>query len=128
MHLDSNTRDVPRSSVDRAMCRRDTIALAILVALGLTSSDAGRRLANAAKKGNKKKEGASSSGREVDRVAEQYKGAKYTLGGASPKGFDCSGFTWYVYQTATGMDITRGVEEQWQLGRAVGHGEWQPGD
>jgi cell wall-associated NlpC family hydrolase len=139
MHLDSNTKDVPRSSVNRAMCRRDAIALAILVALGLTSSDAGRHLADAAKKGKKAnkrtekdkgkdKERASSSGREVVRVAQKYKGAKYTWGGASPKGFDCSGFTWYVYQKATGMDITRGVEEQWQLGRAVGHGEWQPGD
>jgi cell wall-associated NlpC family hydrolase len=137
--LDSTTRDVPRSSVDRAMRRRDAIGLAILVALGLTSSDPGRHPADAAKKGKKVKkrkekdkgkntEGASSSGREVVRVAEQYKGAKYTWGGASPKGFDCSGYTWYVNKNATGMDITRGVEGKWQLGRAVGHGEWQPGD
>lgn len=61
-------------------------------------------------------------------MAQKYKGAKYTWGGASPKGFDCSGFTWYVYQKATGMDITRGVEEQWKFGRSVGRGEWQPGD
>ena len=62
------------------------------------------------------------------RVAQKYEGAKYTWGGASPKGFDCSGFTWYVYQKATGMDITRGVEEQWQFGQSIGHGEWQAGD
>jgi cell wall-associated NlpC family hydrolase len=124
------------------MRRRDAVGLAILVALGLTTSDAGRRLVDAAKKAKKDKkdkkrkkkdkgkdkQGASSSGREVVRVAQKYKGAKYTWGGASPKGFDCSGFTWYCYQKATGMDITRGVEEQWQRGRAVGHGEWQPGD
>jgi cell wall-associated NlpC family hydrolase len=123
------------------MRRRDAVSLAILVALGLTTTDAGRQLADAAKKakkdkkkkGKKKdrgktKEGASSSGREVVRVAQKYKGAKYTWGGASPKGFDCSGFTWYCYNKAAGMDITRGVDEQWQLGRAVGHGEWQPGD
>jgi cell wall-associated NlpC family hydrolase len=142
MHQDVNTRDVPGSSVDRVMRRRDAVGLAILVALGLTTSEAGRRLADAAKKAKKDKkdkkrkkkdkgkdkQGASSSGREVVRVAQKYKGAKYTWGGASPKGFDCSGFTWYCYQKATGMDITRGVEEQWQRGRAVGHGEWQPGD
>jgi peptidoglycan DL-endopeptidase CwlO len=134
-----NIGNVPRSSVDRAMRRRDAIGLAILAALGLTSSDAGRRNVVAAKKDKKQKkrkkkdksgnkQGASSSGREVVRVAQKYKGAKYTWGGASPKGFDCSGFTWYVYQKATGMDITRGVEEQWQHGRSVGHGEWKPGD
>ena len=136
---DVNQRDVPRSIIDRAMRRRDAIGLAILLALGLTSSDADRRLAVAAKKDKKakkrkkknkgkNKQRASRSGREVVRVAQKYEGSKYVWGGASPKGFDCSGFTWYVYQKATGMDITRGVEEQWRLGRAVGHGDWQPGD
>jgi cell wall-associated NlpC family hydrolase len=128
--------DVQHSSVERVIRRRDAIGLAALAALGLISSDAGRDLVDAAKKNKKRKkdkkgkdtQGASSSGREVIRVAQKYKGAKYTWGGASPKGFDCSGFTWYVYQKATGMDITRGVEEQWQLGHSVGRGEWQPGD
>lgn len=131
-----NKRDVPRSSVDRVIRRRDAIGLAALAALGLISSDAGRDLVDAAKKDKKRKndkkgkhkQDVSGSGREVVRVAQKYKGAKYTWGGSSPKGFDCSGFTWYVYQKATGMDITHGVEEQWQLGHSVGRGEWQPGD
>jgi peptidoglycan DL-endopeptidase CwlO len=114
---DVNNRAVLRSSVDRAMRRRDAIGLAILVALGLISSDAAWRLA-----------GAASSGREVVRMAKKYKGAKYKAGGASPKGFDCSGFTWYVYKKATGKDISRGVEEQWKFGRSVGRGKWRPGD
>jgi cell wall-associated NlpC family hydrolase len=127
------------SSVERVVGRRDALGIAALISLGLISSDAGRDLVDAAKKNKKRKkekkdkkgkdtQGASSSGREVVRVAQKYKGAKYTWGGASPKGFDCSGFTWYVYQKATGMDITRGVEEQWQLGNSVGRGEWQSGD
>jgi cell wall-associated NlpC family hydrolase len=74
---------VPRSGAGRAIRRRDAIGLAILIALGLTSSDAVSRLAHAA-----------SSGREVVRVAKKYEGARYKSGGASPKGFDCSGFTW----------------------------------
>ena len=129
---------VPRPTFDRATHRRDAIGLAILGALGLTSSDVSGRLADAAKKEKSKKrkkkdkgknkQGASSSGREVVRVAQKYEGSKYVWGGASPKGFDCSGFTWYVYQKATGMDITRGVEEQWQRGNSVGRGAWQPGD
>ncbi|MCD6031918.1 MAG: cell wall-associated hydrolase [Thermomicrobiales bacterium] len=134
-----DNRELPPSAVDRAMRRRDLIGRAFLVALGLTSSDASRHRVDAAKrekkqekrkkgKKGKNKQGASSSGREVVRVAQKYKGARYTWGGASPKGFDCSGFTWYVYQKATGMDITRGVEEQWRHGRSVSHGAWQPGD
>jgi cell wall-associated NlpC family hydrolase len=131
-----NNGSVFRSSVERVVGRRDAIGIAALVAVGLIATDADRDLVDAAKKEKKRKkdkkgedtQGASSSGREVVRVAQKYKGAKYTWGGASPKGFDCSGFTWYVYQKATGMDITRGVEEQWQLGHSVGRGEWQPGD
>jgi len=127
---------VSRPSSDRAIRRRDAVGLAMLVALGLASSAAGGRLVDAAKKDEKrkkkkkgkKKQDASSSGREVVRVAQKYKGARYVWGGSSPKGFDCSGFTWYVYKKATGMDITHGVEEQWQFGHSVGRGDWQPGD
>jgi len=114
---DVNVSAVPRSGVGRAIRRRDAIGLAILIALGLTSNDAVWRLADAA-----------GSGREVVRVAKKYKGSRYKSGGASPKGFDCSGFTWYVYKKATGEDITRGVEEQWKHGRSVGRGKWRPGD
>ena len=117
MVQDINSSAVPRSSVDRVMRRRDAIGAAALVALGLTASGAGWRVADAASNGN-----------EVVRVAKKYKGARYKAGGASPKGFDCSGFTWYVYKKATGKDITRGVEEQWKHGRSVGRGKWRPGD
>jgi cell wall-associated NlpC family hydrolase len=114
---DVNNSAVPRSSADRAIRRRDAIGAAILVALCLTASGAGRRVADAA-----------ANGRAVVRVAKKYKGARYKWGGASPKGFDCSGFTWYVYKKVTGKDITRGVEEQWKHGRSVGRGKWRPGD
>jgi cell wall-associated NlpC family hydrolase len=114
---DASNSAIRRSNVGRAMPRREAIGLAILGALGLTSSDAGWRPA-----------GAASNGREVVRVAKKYKGAKYKWGGASPKGFDCSGFTWYVYKKAAGKDISRSVEEQWKRGRAVSRGKWRPGD
>src|SRR5215212_1473093 len=133
MLQDHHNTDNPRSTLERAMRRRDAIGLAVLAALGLTLSDAGRHLAHAAKKEKKKEKGktkqdGSGSGRDVVQVAQKYKGAKYTWGGASPKGFDCSGFTWYVYNKATGKDISRGVEEQWRQGGSVGRGKWQAGD
>ena len=99
------------------MSRLDAISLAILIELGLTSSDAGRRLADAA-----------DSGPQVVRVAKKYKGATYKWGGASPRGFDCSGFIWYVCKKATGKSITRGVNEQSKHGRSVSRGKWRLGD
>lgn len=134
-------KGVQRFGEDRAVDRRRAIGLAALItALGLIGSVTISDGARAAKKRKKRKkdekgknkkgtkQGASGSGREVVRLAQKYEGARYVWGGASPKGFDCSGFTWYVYQKATGMDITRGVDEQWKFGRSVGRGDWQPGD
>ena len=116
--------------------RRRAVSLAAVLALGMSAGAAISDRAGAAKQHKKRKEGkkgktkeaTGGSGSEVVHVAKKYKGSRYVSGGASPKGFDCSGFTWYVYQKAAGMDITRGVVEQWQLGRSVGRGEWQAGD
>ena len=124
-----------RQTVDRRRALGLGIAAAFAV---LSDADAAKRpdrgkKRKSGKKGKKdkrrnKKQQASGNGRDVVRVAKKYKGAKYKWGGASPKGFDCSGFTWYVYQKATGMDITRGVKEQWKRGRSVGKNDWKPGD
>ena len=120
-------RDFSGSSVERAMRRRDAIAVAILAALGLTWNDAASRGARAAEQ-EVSAENSSGSGRKLVRVAQKYRGAKYKSGGASPKGFDCSGFTWYVYKKAADIDISRGVEEQWRRGRSVARGKLKPGD
>ena len=124
---DLNNRDIGLSILGRAVHRRDVFGLAVLAALGLSVTDAGRQLVDAAAE-EANTEGASGSGRKVVHVAQRYEGARYKWGGASPKGFDCSGFTWYVYQKATDMDIGRDVEEQWHHGHSVAHGKWQPGD
>ena len=117
MIQDVSTRTLTCSRSRRAMHRREAIGLALSGAVGLASSGIGWRHVNAA-----------ASGREVVRVAKKYEGARYTLGGNSPKGFDCSGFTWYVYKKATGKEVTRGVKEQWKQGRSVGRDKWRPGD
>lgn len=139
MARDVNVGDLPRIGGKTLVDRRTAIGRAMLMPLGLMTSIAISDDAGAAKKQKKRKKGkkekngkkkqkSGGSGREVVRVAQKYEGSKYVWGGASPKGFDCSGFTWYVYEKATGMDITRGVEEQWQRGRSVGRGDWQAGD
>lgn len=58
-------------------------------------------------------------------IAKQFIGTPYVYGGASPSGFDCSGFTSYVYKLA-GKSIPRTATEQ--LNAAVRVSNPQPGD
>ncbi len=69
----------------------------------------------------------SSKGQEVANYALQFKGYKYVYGGSSPKGFDCSGFTTYVY-SQFGHKLNRTASGQLDNGTKVSRDELQPGD
>lgn len=77
---------------------------------------------------HKQRNRGSGKGEAIVKYAQKFKGTPYVWGGESPRGFDCSGFTWYVYSNAAGMDIGRTEDAQWKLGRSVSRGAWQPGD
>ena len=55
----------------------------------------------------------SASG--VVSIAKQYLGTRYSYGGASPSGFDCSGFTMYCFQQM-GVSLPHSATSQWQSG------------
>nr|WP_297278724.1 SH3 domain-containing C40 family peptidase [uncultured Butyricicoccus sp.] len=46
--------------------------------------------------------------------AEQFLGTPYVYGGSTPSGFDCSGFTTYVFRNALGISLPRTSSEQSQ--------------
>ena len=72
----------------------------------------------------------SSSSSDIVDLAMQYLGTRYVYGGASPSGFDCSGFTMYIYGQM-GYSLPHSATSQWQSG--IGTKVWsisalQPGD
>lgn len=70
----------------------------------------------------------ANKGAEVLAYAMQFKGSKYVYGGASPSGFDCSGFTYYVYKHF-GITLSRTAAGQYSNnGTSVSKKELKPGD
>ncbi len=60
-------------------------------------------------------------------IAMRYLGVPYVWGGASPSGFDCSGFVMYVY-AQVGVSLPHYTGAQWSAGVPVSRGDLQPGD
>lgn len=71
---------------------------------------------------------AVSKGTDVVTFAKQYLGYSYVLGGKTPdSGFDCSGYTRYVFKNF-GYSLGTVAAEQNNLGREVDRNELQEGD
>lgn len=70
----------------------------------------------------------SARGAEIVSYAKQYLGYKYVSGGAAPStGFDCSGFTYYIYKHF-GITLSRTSTAQASNGIAVEKANLQAGD
>lgn len=60
--------------------------------------------------------------------ATKHLGVPYVWGGKTPSGFDCSGFTNYVYQQVYGINIGSYTVPQESAGKQIGVQEAKPGD
>ena len=67
------------------------------------------------------------TGSDIVRAARDYVGVRYVWGGDTPRAFDCSGFTRYVF-ARYGIALPRTAHEQAAFGDAPFPGDLRPGD
>lgn len=69
-----------------------------------------------------------TAGAQIVAMAMQYLGVRYRSGGSSPNGFDCSGFTMYLY-AQLGYSLPHSATSQYRsCGYAVDKSDLQVGD
>ena len=69
-----------------------------------------------------------SEGAHIAKIAKKYVGVRYRSGGATPSGFDCSGFTSYVYKKAGVAKLPRSSSAQRHSGKVVSRSKARAGD
>jgi peptidoglycan DL-endopeptidase CwlO len=69
----------------------------------------------------------STLGGQAVAIAMQYLGTPYVWGGQSPSGFDCSGFTMYVW-AQLGVSLPHNAAAQYGYGSPVPSNALEPGD
>ncbi|MBU3181714.1 C40 family peptidase [Clostridium psychrophilum] len=71
--------------------------------------------------------GSSTSSNAIIAYASNFLGVPYVWGGTSPSGFDCSGFTQYVF-AHFGVNLPRVTQSQQNVGTLVSRANLQAGD
>ncbi|PRR74467.1 C40 family peptidase [Neomoorella humiferrea] len=69
----------------------------------------------------------TTTAKRVAAIARQYLGVPYRWAGTSPSGFDCSGFTQYVFRQV-GIELPRTASDQAASGSHVAKEDLQVGD
>ncbi|RSL29544.1 hydrolase Nlp/P60 [Salibacterium salarium] len=69
----------------------------------------------------------AASADNIETEARKHLGTPYSYGGTTPSGFDCSGFTNYVF-SKEGVDLPRTASQQYNVGTSVAKSNLQKGD
>lgn len=93
------------------------------------TSDHKKREKKSEKRDDETEEGSSSSAAtgSIFSTAKRGIGVRYVFGGSSPSGWDCSGFTSWVYRQH-GIHLPHSAGAQARMGKRISRSEARPGD
>lgn len=114
----SQPRQVAKRSVKRVQPAHQSIRTASK-RMTAPSSSTRRELASAS---------GGTAGESIVRTASRFRGVRYRWGGSSRSGFDCSGFTRYVFRHKAGVELPHSASAQFRRGQPVSRSELKPGD
>jgi cell wall-associated NlpC family hydrolase len=117
------TRDV--ASVSRSLARR--AYLASRPAPARRDSSGSQRASSSSSSPAPVPVLSSGRGSTIIAIAMRYIGVPYVYGGASPRGFDCSGLTMYVF-AQLGVSLARSADAQYRSLPRIPRSQAQPGD
>lgn len=98
----------------------------VLASLTSTKAPTAKKNTPTPKPSSSVKRGDKSGG--FAKFIRSFVGCRYVSGGASPSGFDCSGFTMYCYKTYYGIKLPHGANMQTKYGSRVSFNSMQVGD
>jgi len=119
---------IQQESIDAANAARENSSARKNTSVAVGNSSSGTVSRGATSGGVAGTVKVSGGAQQIISYGAQFLGTPYVWGGTSPSpGFDCSGFTQYVFRHA-GISLNRTSEQQFNNGVSVSRSELRPGD
>lgn len=125
--LAAREADTPRRVASGSSRRRTASSQTSTRSASSSSRTSGRASSRRFTRHSRPEPEAPKAGSDVVRTAYAYRGTRYRYGGSARGGFDCSGFTRYVY-AQRGVELPHSSRAQYSTGKVVSKSSMKPGD